>query len=79
MALIYTEAGILHKAKKYYRQALSLERDKPDRMNIFAYFLIDKNPNINEGMELIAKALELRPENYSAFHSNELKCSLIII
>jgi len=29
-----------------------------------AYFLIDKERNINEGMELVEKYLRIRPENY---------------
>jgi tetratricopeptide (TPR) repeat protein len=33
-------------------------------MNGLAYFLIDKDRNINEGLELIDKALELSPDKY---------------
>jgi uncharacterized protein HemY len=33
-------------------------------MNQLAYFLIDRDRNINEGLELVGKALVLSPENY---------------
>ena len=65
LATIYSEAGILDKAEEYYRQAISLEPGKPGRMNALAYFLIDKDRNTDEGLELINKALELSPDNYN--------------
>lgn len=34
-----------------------------------AYFLIDKDRNINEGLELVGKALELSPNNYNYLHT----------
>ena len=34
-------------------------------MNNLAYFLIDKDRNINEGLELVDKALKLNPDNYN--------------
>jgi tetratricopeptide (TPR) repeat protein len=64
LANIYSEAGILDTAEGYFRQALSLEPEKPNRLNNLAYFLIDKDRNINKGIELINKALELRPDNW---------------
>ena len=68
LAFIYSEAGIPDKAEEYYRRALVLEPGKPTRINNLAYFLIDKDRNINEGMELVNKALELIPDNYSYLH-----------
>ena len=62
LAGIYSEAGILDKAEEYYRQTLSLEPENPTIMNNLAWFLIDMDQNINEGMELIDKALELSPD-----------------
>ncbi len=64
LAWIYSESGIMDKAEKYYQQALSLEPINPTRMNILAYFLIDKDRNVNEGMDLVDKALNLSPDNY---------------
>jgi tetratricopeptide (TPR) repeat protein len=64
LALAYEGAGILDRAEKYYRQALSLEPENPLRMNNLAWLLIDKDRNIAEGMKLIDTALELKPDEY---------------
>jgi len=69
LGLAYSEAGIPDKAEEYFRQALSLEPENPLRMNSLAYFLIDKNRNINEGLNLAESALKLQPENYSFLDS----------
>jgi tetratricopeptide (TPR) repeat protein len=66
---IYTDAGILDTAEGYYRQALSLEPENPMRMNNLAYFLIDKDRNINKGLELADAALKSRPDNYDYLHT----------
>jgi tetratricopeptide (TPR) repeat protein len=68
LARIYSEAGILDKAEKYYQQALLLEPEDTVRMYNLAYFLIDKDRNINKGLVLIEKALQLSPDNYSYLH-----------
>ncbi len=64
LALVYKNAGILDKAEKYYRQALSLEPENSERMSNLAWLLIDKDRNIAEGMKLIDAALELTPDEY---------------
>jgi tetratricopeptide (TPR) repeat protein len=64
VAGIYSDANIPDKAEEYYRHALSLEPDNPDRLNILAFFLIEKDRNLTEGMVTIDKALELSPYNY---------------
>ena len=69
LADIYSEAGILDKAEEYYRQAHALESVNPDRINNLAYFLIDKDRNVREGMELVDKALELSPDNFDYLHT----------
>jgi len=69
LAGIYSESGMLDEAEEYYRQAFSLEPVNPNRMNTLAYFKIDKDRNINEGIELVSKALELRPDNYNFLHT----------
>ena len=61
LADIYSEGGISDRAEEYYRKALSLEPDSAERMNNLAYFLIDKERNINEGLDLIDKTLMLYP------------------
>ena len=69
LASIYSEAGILDKAEKYYWQAISSDIGNPTRLNNIAYFLIDRNRNINEGMELVDKAIDLSPDNYNYLHT----------
>ena len=64
MAFGYSEVGKMDKAEKFYRKALSLEPEKPERMNDLAFFLINYNRNIDEGLELVNRALEMKPDNY---------------
>lgn len=64
LASIYQESGILEKAEAYFRKALSLEPENPERMNALAWFLIETDRNVDEGIELINKALELVPDDY---------------
>jgi tetratricopeptide (TPR) repeat protein len=61
-AEFYYEAGNLEKAERYLRQELSFLPDNPYRIYKLAWFLIDKDRGIDEGLELIDKALELRPD-----------------
>jgi tetratricopeptide (TPR) repeat protein len=68
VANLYNEAGIFNKAEELYRQALSLEPESPRRLNSLAYFLVDKDRNINEGLELAEKALVLSPDHYEYLH-----------
>jgi tetratricopeptide (TPR) repeat protein len=69
LAYIYSEAGNLDKAETYYRQALALEPEKLDRLYNLSLFLIDKERNINEGMELADKLIKISPDTL-AFKSN---------
>ena len=64
LAGIYLEADIKYKAEEYFRKALSLEPGDPERLNALAWFLIETDRNVDEGMELISKALELSPDDY---------------
>jgi len=64
LAGIYNEANLPDKAEEYYKEALSLAPENPDRMNDLAWLLIDKDININEGLELADKALALSPGDY---------------
>jgi TolB-like protein len=64
LGIVYWEAGILDKAEEYERQQLSYEPENPDRINYLAWFLIDKKGNIDEGLELLDKALKISPDNY---------------
>jgi tetratricopeptide (TPR) repeat protein len=69
IAKIYSEANILDNGEKYYRQALSLEPVNPLRLNNLAWFLINKDRNIKEGLELVRKALDLSPDNYDYLYT----------
>jgi tetratricopeptide (TPR) repeat protein len=69
MASGCAEAGLMEKAEEYYRKSLSLEPDSALRLNDLGYFLIEKDRNVNEGMELVDKALELRPGYYLYLHT----------
>jgi tetratricopeptide (TPR) repeat protein len=69
LAGIHTEAKFPDKAEEYYREALSLEPNSTERMNTLAYFLIDNDRNINEGLGLVDNALELSPDNYNFLHT----------
>jgi adenylate cyclase len=61
---IYKEAGYLDKAEEYHRLEVALEPTNPDRLWDLGWFLIDKDRNIDEGLKLVDKALELRPGYY---------------
>jgi tetratricopeptide (TPR) repeat protein len=61
---IYFSAGMMGRAEKYYRRALSLQPGNPDRQNDLAYFLINSRGNVAEGLELAGKALKSDPDNY---------------
>jgi len=63
VAEIYSNADIKDKAEEYYRKALSLEPENPVILNALAWFLINNELNIDEGLKLVDKALELSPEN----------------
>lgn len=69
IAYVYSMAGIPEKEEEYYRQALAFEPENPGRMNNLAYFLINRDRNINEGMNLVDKALEINPDNYTCLHT----------
>ena len=61
---IYSRADLFDDAEKYYRQALILDPQNPTIMNNLAWFLIDNDINVDEGVDLIQKALELEPDDW---------------
>jgi tetratricopeptide (TPR) repeat protein len=69
LAGIYLEAGYLDEAEAYYRKALSLEPSRAVRLNNLGWFLIDKDRNIIEGLELVDRSLKLSPDNYEFLDS----------
>jgi len=61
-AEFYIEAGNLEKAEAYLRQEFSKQPENVYRIYKLAMFLIDKERNVDEGLELIEKALASRPD-----------------
>jgi len=51
------------KAEPNFKKALELYPDHPQVLNYLGYSWIDMNMNLEEGMELIKKAVELRPSD----------------
>ncbi len=64
LGTIYTEANLIDKAETCYRQALTLDPGNPSRLHDLAWFLIDNDININEGVDLVQKALKERPDDW---------------
>jgi tetratricopeptide (TPR) repeat protein/AraC-like DNA-binding protein len=68
MAYIYSMADMPDKEEQCLRNALYLEPGKISKLNNLAYFLIDKERNIDEGVELVKNALQLAPDNFNSLH-----------
>ena len=62
---IFSEGEQQDKAEEYYRKSVSLQPENPFYLNYLARFLIDKDRNIKEGLDLIEKALEISPDYFS--------------
>jgi tetratricopeptide (TPR) repeat protein len=60
-AQFYAEAGNLDKAEKHLRSKYLSEPENPYRIYDLAWFLIDKDRGIQEGLDLIDKALSITP------------------
>ena len=69
MAYVYDMAGMTDQTERSLRLALSLEPGNPVRMSSLAGFLIEKERNIQEGLDLVDKALEINPESYNSLHN----------
>ncbi len=65
LASLHMEANDLNKAEDYYRKALSLEASNPNRLKNLASFLVNNDFYLNESIDLINKAIEMEPDNYS--------------
>lgn len=64
VAFIYWHADILEKAEETFRATLAMQPDNTSFLNNLAYFLIDTERDVNEGLELIDRALEKIPDRY---------------
>jgi tetratricopeptide (TPR) repeat protein len=63
LGLLYKEANSLDKAEEHYRRAIQIDPSDPLLMNDLASFLIRYDRNVDEGMKLIKRALEILPGN----------------
>jgi TolB-like protein/Tfp pilus assembly protein PilF len=64
LAALYSDAGVLGKAEDYYLKGLSLQPDSAWNYNTVAWFMIDNNYDVDKGLKLIDKALEMMPDQY---------------
>jgi len=69
VANIFWQSELLDKAESYFKQALSLEAVAIDGVNLLAYFLIDSDRDIVEGLKLIDNVLEKSPIDYNYLHT----------
>jgi len=51
------------KAEPNFKQSLELSENQPEVLNYLGYSWIDQGINLDEGMEMIRKAVELRPRS----------------
>lgn len=50
-------------AEKTFKHALELYPDQPNVLNYLGYSWVDQNVNLQEGLDMIRKAVELRPSD----------------
>ena len=62
LGYIYSGANLFDETEIKFRQALKLDPRNPERMNDLAWLLINNDINVNEGVDLIQNALELKPD-----------------
>ncbi|WP_394690334.1 tetratricopeptide repeat protein [Hoeflea sp.] len=67
---LFFQAGIAHerlkqwpRAEAHFKRALELYPDQPQVMNYLGYSWIDMNMNLEDGMDLIRAAVDLRPND----------------
>ena len=60
---IYAEAGDQARAVECYREAVESDPDDDSALNDLAYYLINGDIDVDEGLRLAERALELSPEN----------------
>jgi tetratricopeptide (TPR) repeat protein len=60
---MYADAGDLARAEECYRRAVEIDPDDDRALNDLAYYLIDRDIDIAEGLRLAGRALEIFPDN----------------
>ncbi|MER0237535.1 tetratricopeptide repeat protein [Fulvimarina sp. MAC8] len=59
----FERRGIWDKAEADFKKALDLSPDQPQVLNYLGYSWVDKNEHLEEGLDMIRKAVELRPND----------------
>ena len=65
---LYGRAKLFDKAEETWRKALQLEPQSTYHMRCFAEFLILNDINVEEGMELVNRVLEINPDYYDILY-----------
>jgi tetratricopeptide (TPR) repeat protein len=73
LATMYKMAGLPERAEEYYRKALSLEPENPQRMDILATFFCYSKRKLNEIPGLTDKALELAKNKWDYYNYLDTK------
>lgn len=63
LAGVYDQAKLFNEAEKLYRRALILDPENNSVKRDLAYFLIDNDRDVTEGVELISQAVKENPVN----------------
>jgi tetratricopeptide (TPR) repeat protein len=61
LGALYSDIQLLDKAEEFYRKAYDLDPQNPIFMNNLAWFLIEHDINIEEGLGLVNEALDFLP------------------
>jgi tetratricopeptide (TPR) repeat protein len=63
MGIAYERTKEWDKAEAAFKRALELSPNQPDVLNYLGYSWIDMNMNLEEGLQMIQKAVEMRPRD----------------
>lgn len=69
IASMYEFENYQDKAEEYIQKALTLPPDNLSTLTNFAWYLIDKDRDINGGLQLVDKALEIKPDQFNNLDS----------
>lgn len=65
---IYAQAGQMDVAEEKYRQAIQQDAENLQYQLNLAKFLIDEEINVDEGLEIVNRILEIVPDHYELLH-----------
>jgi tetratricopeptide (TPR) repeat protein len=60
---MYEAANLMDEAEMHFRKLYQMDPQRPGRIYNLARFLIENDINIDEGMELVGKGLEIQPNH----------------